>query len=147
MATWGHFASSAPELAAFGRERIERTGVTYLATVRADGAPRVHPVTPIFADGRMWIWMDQSSPKRRDALRDPRFAMHAAVEGSDGGGGEFLVRGGARESDDPEERALIAKPTTPDRYVLFELGVDEVMATRYVDGEPVRERWKDHDAA
>jgi hypothetical protein len=146
MATWERFESLAPDLAAFGRERIQRTGVTYLATVRADGGPRVHPVTPVFAGGRMWIWMEPSSPKRHDVLRDPRYAMHAAVEGSDGGGGEFVLRGRARASDDPQERALVAGPNTPDRYVLFELGIDEVMASRYVDHDPVRDRWRDDEA-
>ena len=43
MTSWTEFAQQAPELAAFGQARYQ-TGVAYLATVRADGGPRVHPV-------------------------------------------------------------------------------------------------------
>jgi hypothetical protein len=45
MTTWGGFAAAEPELAAFVSERL-RAAPSYLATVRATGAPRVHPVTP-----------------------------------------------------------------------------------------------------
>jgi len=46
MTSWGEFAE-APELAAFGEERFRAVRLAYLATVRADGSPRVHPFTPI----------------------------------------------------------------------------------------------------
>src|SRR5262249_8174128 len=46
MTTWGHFAAAEPELADFARARLHGKP-SYLATVRADGSPRVHPVTPI----------------------------------------------------------------------------------------------------
>ncbi len=51
MTTWGAVAAAEPELAAFVAERLRATP-PYLATVQANGAPRIHPVTPIFtADG------------------------------------------------------------------------------------------------
>ena len=46
MTNWQAFSQQAPELAAFGRSRFG-SGVAYLGTLRADGGPRVHPVTPI----------------------------------------------------------------------------------------------------
>ncbi len=46
MTSWAEFARQAPELAAFGEARF-RSGVAYLGTLRADGSPRVHPVTPM----------------------------------------------------------------------------------------------------
>lgn len=49
MAAWSDIV---PELAAFGHERIG-AGPSYLATVDANGLPRVHPVTPFVADGRL----------------------------------------------------------------------------------------------
>ena len=52
MASWKEFAQQAPELAAFGEARF-RNGVAYLGTLRADGSPRVHPVTPII--GEQWL--------------------------------------------------------------------------------------------
>ena len=46
MATWAAFADAEPEMAAAGTRQLEKFGLAYLGTVRADGAPRVHPVCP-----------------------------------------------------------------------------------------------------
>jgi hypothetical protein len=45
VATWAEFANAEPDLAAFARERMERR-IVYQATLRLDGGPRVHPVSP-----------------------------------------------------------------------------------------------------
>ena len=71
-AGWTRFAEGAPELAAFGAGILARPrGVAYLATVAADGYPRVHPVTPFIGDGRLFVFTEPTSPKARD-LRDRR---------------------------------------------------------------------------
>jgi hypothetical protein len=44
--SWKLLEEPQPELAAFGAERLNGQ-VAYLATVRKDGSPRVHPMTPI----------------------------------------------------------------------------------------------------
>ena len=59
---WDEFATAAPELAAFGLKRLE-TKVAYLATLRRDGSPRVHPVSPFVADGHLFVYMEPTSPK------------------------------------------------------------------------------------
>lgn len=41
--SWHLFASADPEFAAFGKERLHDK-VAYLATIRADGAPRLERV-------------------------------------------------------------------------------------------------------
>ncbi len=115
-----------PEPAAFGAQRL-RGGVAYLATVRADGAPRLHPVTPIIGAGRLWLFMEPSSPKGDDLHRSGRYALHCLA------------------TDDPALRALAvasASYTPADRYVLFELTIERALATMYTDGEPVRQRWR-----
>ena len=145
--TWSQFLAAAPELAAYGERRLEKR-IAYLATTRPDGSPRVHPVSPLVAQGRLLLYMEPTSPKRHDLGRDSRYAMHAAVEDNTGGAGEFLVRGRAAEISDAETRAQAfeqarASGYTPlDRYVLFELRIDEAVATIYHDGEPKRTRWK-----
>jgi hypothetical protein len=59
---WGEFAARAPELAAFGAQRLAAVPA-YLATVDDAGAPRVHPVTPIIdPDGSSCSW---SRPRPR----------------------------------------------------------------------------------
>ena len=77
MASWRDVAAGAPELAA-AAERIFRSfTLAYLATVRADGGPRVHPVTITLHGGELWVFLVRGTPKRRDLLRDPRYALHS----------------------------------------------------------------------
>jgi hypothetical protein len=145
--TWSEFLAAAPELAAYGELRLEHR-IAYLATIRPDGSPRVHPVTPFIVQGRLFLYMEPTSPKRRDLNRDSRYAMHAAVEDNSGGAGEFLARGRAIEVGDTETRARAFEGARAigynpqDRYVLFELRISEAMATIYQDGDPKRTRWK-----
>lgn len=144
MVAWQQFARAEPELAQFGAERLAG-GVAYLATVRGDSLPRVHPVTPIIGGGRLFIFMEPASPKGRDLHRDGRYALHSAVGDTAGTGGEFIVRGHAAPVDAPALRtaAVEAASYSPaDRYILFEFGVEEAVATVYEGGLPVRRRWQ-----
>ena len=50
MASWSEFSKQAPELAAYGAKRLGGDRVAYLGTLRPDGGPRVHPVTPILGE-------------------------------------------------------------------------------------------------
>ena len=143
MASWEAFAAAEPELAACGAERLHGR-VAYLATVRGGGLPRVHPVTPIVGGGRLFLFMEPTSPKGHDLRRDGRYALHSSVEDNSGTGGEFLVRGRAVAIDEPATREVAAGASTypPDgRYVLFAFEVDEALATVYEQGRPVRRRW------
>ena len=140
---WGAFSSAAPALAQVGRDRLHGR-VAFIATVRADGSPRVHPVTPIVAEAALYVFMEPTSPKGRDLRRDGRFALHCGVEDVGGGGGEFIVRGRALPVDNSNGRAtaIAASPYAPaERYVLFELRIDHAMATEYGPGGPQRQRW------
>ena len=44
VVNWQEFKANAPELAALGEERFERTGLVLLATLRKNGWPRISPV-------------------------------------------------------------------------------------------------------
>jgi hypothetical protein len=143
MSTWEEFAAAAPELAGFGAGRFE-SGVAYLGTLTADGGPRVHPVTPIIGFGRLFLFMEPTSPKGYDLKRSGRYAIHSSVGNSEGDGGEFFVSGHAHFVTDPSLRALAvqaARYKPKDRYILFELGVDAAASTIYEDGHPLRVRW------
>lgn len=144
--SWQALQDQAAELAAFGARRLTDLRVAYLATVDAAGAPRVHPVTPIVAPHGLSVFMEPSSPKGADLDRGSRYALHCAVENDQGGGGEFRVRGTAKRVTDPQRRDLAAThaPYEPaDRYILFELLVDDALSTSYDDhGNSVRQRWR-----
>lgn len=143
--SWKDLEEADQELATFGAGRFVG-GVAYLGTVRKDGGPRVHPVTPIVGQGRLFLFMEPTSPKGHDLRRDGRYALHSAVSDPGGGNGEFLITGRAAFIEEPETRALAVElaPYDPaDRYVLFELSVDSALATIYDEtGEPQRRRWK-----
>jgi len=150
MSTWSQFAASAPELASYGKTRLE-SRIAYLATTRPDGAPRVHPVSSFVTDTGLFVYMERSSPKGNDLRRDPRYALHCTVEDNSGGRGEFLVTGHAIEIDDTKirekafEQARKTGCNPRERYVLFELRIREAIATRYEQGTPQRTKWKAAD--
>jgi hypothetical protein len=85
MATWSELEAARPELMARARELflIEQpdapgpAGLGYLATIRADGGPRVHPISPAVLDGRLYAYVVGRSLKVRDLRGDPRFALHS----------------------------------------------------------------------
>ena len=143
MTSWAEFAQQAPEIAAFGKDRL-RAAVAYLGTVRPDGGPRVHPVTPIIGD-QLYLFMEPNSPKGKDLQRDPRYALHCAVADDSGGEGEFYVRGLATLSTDPQVRlqAVTASSYAPaDRYILFVLTVEFAYMKRYTTDSADTSRWQ-----
>lgn len=143
MSSWAEFAQQAPHLAAFGAERFA-SGVAYLATVTANGTPRLHPVTPILAD-ELYLFMEPTSPKGKDLQRGSGYSLHCSVADSSGGNGEFYVRGHGRLSTSPAARvkAIQAAAYTPaDRYILFALSVETAFMNVYVDGAATPQRWR-----
>ena len=147
---WGEFAAQAPELAEFGARRLA-AGPAYLATVDAAGVPRVHPVTPIVGDGRLFLFMEPTSPKGDDIVRRGSYALHCHVPDSNGTGGEFYVRGRGEPIESPQLRtvAINASSYTPnDRYVLFELRIAEARCNGYGDvALPESRSWRVTDAS
>ena len=78
MGAWAEFANAEPELAAFAEKRIAGK-VVYQATLRLDGAPRVHPVSPWLASGLLCVSFRDTSPKIREVARDARYALHTLL--------------------------------------------------------------------
>ncbi len=142
--SWKSLEERQPELAAFGAERLNGN-VAYLATVRKDGSPRVHPMTPIIGQGHLFVFMEPTSPKGHDLQRDGRYAIHCSVTNTSGASGEFIVTGRAHLIDNRELRALavqLASYTPADRYILFEFEIESATSTIYPDDQPVRQFWR-----
>ena len=142
--SWVEFSQREPDLARFGADRLT-AAPAYLATVRRSGAPRVHPVTPIFAGAGLFLFMEPTSPKRRDLLERGWFALHNGVPDNAGTGGEFWASGLGLAVDDPHMWALVADAAgygPPDRYVLFEFQLSEARCHGYGDVPlPASRRW------
>lgn len=138
MATWAEFCCAAPSLAGHVRALLEQyasparpgQGFGYLATVRPDGGPRVHPVAPVVADGALFCFL-MPSPKRRDLLRDGRYALHSfPCEDSDD---EAYLSGVATPVADPvRAREIAARCHAAEEvdWQLFTLGVEAAMVGR-----------------
>jgi hypothetical protein len=152
MATWGEMERAQPGMAELLRSLLEQVPIAYLATVRRDGSPRVHPVCPIFAGDGMYVAVagessPQPSPKRFDLARDGRFALHAMPGHRDD---EFYVTGRARFIDEGAERNRVvgaAGHTVRDGDWVFELGIDFAMTAYWEnigqpDTYPVRTYWR-----
>ena len=145
MASWREFEAEEPELASFGLGRLS-VPPAYLATIRADGRPRVHPVTPVFGAGRLFVFMEPTSPKGRDLRERCHFALHNGVPDTFGTGGEFFISGAANQVENAEVRAQAAAAAAyppEDRYVLFELQLTEARCNGYGDVPlPDKSRWR-----
>ncbi len=142
--SWKRLETEQPGLAAFGAERLDGK-VAYLATIRKDGGPRVHPMTPIIGEGHLFIFMEPTSPKGHDLERDGRYAIHCSVTDSTGRSGEFIISGRAHRVEDSALRAMAAKFSSyspADRYVLFEFDIETAASTTYEDQGPVRHFWR-----
>ena len=134
VVSWGEFATMEPRLASHVAERI--TGrLCYLATVRSNGCPRVHPVGLNICGVQLLVPMAPTSPKGHDLRRSGRFAAHCTVEDSNGGGGEVLVTGLAQECDASEEHRRRG-------WITFDLMIGEVLSVVNDGSGPVAERWR-----
>ena len=126
MASWSEFAADEPRLAGAIRALMQQygPGLGYLATVRPDGGPRVHPVSPVITDEGLFCFV-VDSPKRRDLERDGRYALHSfPPEDSDD---EAYVAGRAVPVSDPALVAAIAgnlRAAPQVDWRLFELSVE-----------------------
>lgn len=142
--TWQHFVMQAPALAEVCATSMHGQ-VAYLATTRNDGAPRVHPVTPIIGGGHLFIFMEPTSPKAYDLRRDPRFSLHNGVRDTSGEGGEVSLSGTARLVTDTDLRTVAVQHTPyepAERYVLFVCTPERVMVSTYGADGVHRQRWQ-----
>ena len=141
MATWAEFDRAEPEMASFGREKFEGQ-VVFHATLRVDGAPRLHPVSPWFGAGLLAVAFRARSPKVDEILRDGRYAMHSLMDNNEGEGGEFLVRGWMEQvaADHPVANARPYTASYPLAH--YVCSIEEAVVTTYDGDTPVYRRWK-----
>ena len=124
MATWGDLKGSDPAMAEAGRAILYQVGVGlgFLGTVRKDGVARIHPVCPLIADDRMFLFVIPSA-KRNDLLRDGRYSLHSfPCDTNEERSASPVARGSSRMrrvgassaiSSPPSERASAAHSPQP----------------------------------
>ncbi|MDT5042104.1 MAG: hypothetical protein QOE51_3089 [Actinoplanes sp.] len=133
MTSWSDFSTAEPHLAAGIRALFQQygPGMGYLATIRSDGGPRVHPVSPVLTDEGLYCFI-VDSPKRRDLEADSRYALHSyPPEESDD---EAYLSGLAVPVVDVTVIARLADALNASSAVdwcLFELTVETAMLRRH----------------
>ncbi|MEV6623417.1 pyridoxamine 5'-phosphate oxidase family protein [Amycolatopsis sp. NPDC051106] len=103
MTAWREFEAAEPEFARRVRELFDAHKHKTMATLRADGSPRISGIETRFADGELTFGSMPRSRKGADLKRDPRLALHSAtvdpVEGAEADWpGEAKIAGRAVEA-------------------------------------------------
>jgi hypothetical protein len=76
MAAWRDVEQAEPEFAERVRRLFDGGRHKTIATLRADGSPRISGVECEFADGELKFGSMPGARKGADLRRDPRFALH-----------------------------------------------------------------------
>lgn len=87
MTAWQEVEQAAPEFAQRVRALFDAHRHKTIATLRADGSPRISGIEAVFEDGELVFGSMPNARKGADLHRDPRFALHSAtvdpIEGSE----------------------------------------------------------------
>ena len=121
MTTWHDVEQATPEFAHRVRALFDAHRHKTIATLRADGSPRISGIEVVFEDGELVFGSMPRARKGADLRRDPRLALHSAtvdpVEGQEAAWpGEAKIAG----------RAVLGEGTDSDR---FTVDVTEVVHT------------------
>ena len=125
MTSWAEVESSESDFAKRVRALFDAHRHKTIATLRADGSPRISGIEAVFKDGELTFGSMPNARKGADLHRDPRFALHSAtvdpVEGSEADWpGEAKISG----------RAIHAGETTEGQSAdLFHADITEVVHT------------------
>ncbi len=156
VVTWLAFAQERPELAEAGRALLYQHGVglAFLATVRRDARPRLHPMCPLLTEDGLFAFIIPS-PKRDDLRRDGAHAMHSfpCPDNEDA----FCLTGRARLTTSPSVREALASQFVLERSqflvtppaaedAVFEFDIDSCLLTRttgHGDPTPQHTVWRE----
>jgi hypothetical protein len=133
MVAWKDLEQAEPEFAGRVRRLLDAGRHKTIATLRADGSPRISGIECEFADGELSFGSMAGARKGADLRRDPRFALHGPpVHPQEG-----------KEAEWPGEakiagRAVVAGPAgegsagepAGDGVLLFHADISEVVITR-----------------
>jgi hypothetical protein len=158
MVSWGELGATRPDLETAGRALFYQFGVGlgFLATVRTDGGPRLHPMCPVLDEERLSAFI-VPGPKRDDLHRDGRYAMHSFP--ADDNEDAFAITGTARHVTDRDARDTVAArflaerkwsraPDGFDAQELFVFDIETCLLTRttgHGDPHPQHTVWRAAD--
>lgn len=140
VVTWGKLAKLRSDLSEAGAALLYQHGVGlgFMATIRRDTGPRVHPICPLLTDDAVFAFIIPS-PKQDDLSRDGRYALHSfpCPENEDA----FYFTGTARRVEVDEVRQVLGEQFVSERSqfgvafppaedVLFEFDIERCLLTK-----------------
>ncbi|GAA2450612.1 pyridoxamine 5'-phosphate oxidase family protein [Streptomyces macrosporus] len=142
--SWADFEKAEPRLASTVRKRFEQYKHHVLATLRADGSPRLTGLETTFRFGELWLGMMPNSRKALDLRRDPRFALQANPGPDDSlSDGDARITGRAVETTDPAVIARFAEEIEPpEPFHLFRVDLTEVVHVSVEGEDLVLRTWR-----
>jgi hypothetical protein len=141
MASWGEIEHIAPNLARDARALLEAHVHKTIATVRADGSPRISGIEAKFIEADLWIGSMPGSRKGADLARDPRFALHSGSDDPPDWRGDAKLSGLVEEVADPVRKREIfdAMGADPEQIGLdsglYRLDIRELAVTRLTEAK------------
>jgi Pyridoxamine 5'-phosphate oxidase len=131
MASFSDVEAEEPEFAARVRAAFDAHAHKFLATLRADGSPRISGIEMSFVGGEPWLAGMPDSVKFADLRRDPRFALHSGSSEPAAFDGDAKLSGRATEVTDPDERRSFAVAAGVGEqhmdFVLFRVALEQVV--------------------
>jgi Pyridoxamine 5'-phosphate oxidase len=139
VASWGEIETIAPDLARHARELFEGHVHKTIATVRADGSPRISGIEAKFIEDDIWFGSMPRSRKGADLARDPRFSLHSGSDDPPDWKGDAKLSGRAEEVVDlgRKEEVFRAMGADPEAVgldsALYRVDVRELSVTRLAE--------------
>jgi hypothetical protein len=122
MSSFAEVESAEPGFAARVRAAFDAHGHKFLATLRADGSPRISGIEMLFVAGEPWLAGMPGSVKFTDLRRDPRFALHSGSSEPDAFDADAKLSGRATPVTDADElTGYAAAAGVPPEHMGFEL--------------------------
>jgi hypothetical protein len=159
MVSFAQLEASAPSIAAFASKRFGATGLCLVATLRADGWPRISPMEVLRVGDHLYVGSMPGAVKAKDLQRDPRCCVLTTVADREDLAGEVKLWCHGVEVHDLAEVRTVARamaevvgfdPGGPGDFHLFRLEPvaaahqrvdgDRWRTTSWRSGEPVLER-------
>jgi hypothetical protein len=151
MASFGEIRREAPDLAEHARRVFDAHKHKTMATLRADGSPRISGTEAEFTDDDLMFGSMPDSRKGADLRRDPRLALHSATVDEELADGDAKLSGrahlvtGAEFDDYVRRRQEGDEPVPEGSFDLFRVDITDLVVIAI--GDPadhlVIESWRE----
>ena len=143
--SWAGFEQADTALAGRVRHRLDSHRHTILATLRADGSPRLSGMEAPIRSGHLWLAMMPGSRKAADLRRDPRFSLHSAPDSENLPDGDARIDGVVKPADAAQQKEFLAGHRypidDPSIMVLFFVMISRAVLVSVMQDSLVIESW------